>query len=137
MRLDSPFWKTYLVHGSSGHYKIGRSQRPEKRLYSLATTRSGERLTLLFVINDDVEADLHRQFAHLCVGGEWFREDPSIVAAFLNRKAVRMQGSFRVRKRSGWINDARAAVLADNAADAQAAAIVRAEQRWIALRERT
>lgn len=63
----------YFVGSEDGKVKIGTSAHMEKRLEALQTS-SASRLRLLLTIPGGVsmETELHRRFAHLREGGEWF-----------------------------------------------------------------
>jgi hypothetical protein len=73
-RRPSPGY-VYVLHGESGHYKIGRSSKPGKRLEKLAT-QAPYSITLLhsFPCEDAAltERALHAKFRDLRVKGEWF-----------------------------------------------------------------
>jgi len=66
--------KTYIIKDDiSGYYKIGRSKNPKNRLKQVCPTYSTP--LLVYVINDDYESMLHKQFNHKRVKGEWFNLD--------------------------------------------------------------
>lgn len=75
--------KTYLMHNpNSNLYKIGKSTNPEKRLIDIQGM-AGNPLNLIYVIDRDVESELHTMFATQCHYSEWFTdEDGSIQAYF-------------------------------------------------------
>jgi Meiotically up-regulated gene 113 len=75
--------KTYFVANEDGHIKIGKAIDPVHRLKCLQTG-SAQRLKILYVINNDVEAHLHKRFAHLRKSGEWFEASPALLA-FIDR----------------------------------------------------
>jgi hypothetical protein len=56
--------------------KIGHSRNPRVRLMEFQTAHPYPLELLLAMPGDpDVEIDLHRQFEHLRLTGEWFHED--------------------------------------------------------------
>ena len=61
--------------------KIGKSVCPRKRLPSIQTGNPRE-LTLHGVIDGDKEADIHSEFRHLHVRGEWFQADKELLDRF-------------------------------------------------------
>jgi hypothetical protein len=73
----------FIRSGESGPIKIGLSStsKVEQRVSELQTG-SPERLRLLGFVNGDRDAEqfLHRCFASLGIGGEWFKPDPSLVS---------------------------------------------------------
>lgn len=64
----------YFIGSADGKLKIGTSANIEKRFDALQTSAS-VKLTLLLTIpgGTDLEAELHRRFAHLRESGEWFQ----------------------------------------------------------------
>lgn len=66
----------YVVHSTSGHYKIGRSKDPHARFKQLTSTQGPYVYTLVNVLSTydmfEAEADYHRMFEHKRVRGEWF-----------------------------------------------------------------
>lgn len=61
------------------HIKIGRSSKPISRIGHLQAS-SGKQLTLLLTMpNGNRERQLHRQFAHLRISGEWFEKGPDLM----------------------------------------------------------
>lgn len=70
--------KTYImIDHNTGYYKIGKSKKPrflEKTLQSEKPT-----IEMLFVINKNIEKELHRRYSDKRVRGEWFRlEDKDV-----------------------------------------------------------
>lgn len=66
--------KTYLmVDDNTGLYKIGKSKNPNFREKTLQSEKPT--IEMLFVIDKDVECELHQKFSHKRVRGEWFRLD--------------------------------------------------------------
>lgn len=65
--------KVYFIQDDNGMIKIGYSSDPISRILALQTAHSG-RLSFLRVIDggQKTEAWLHRRYASLRVGGEWF-----------------------------------------------------------------
>jgi hypothetical protein len=64
-----------------GRVKIGYSANPKKRIASLQTA-SPTQLELIRIIEGtkDDEKDLHRKFAKLRIGGEWFTEKDELAS---------------------------------------------------------
>lgn len=62
--------QTYVVF-SRGLYKIGKSKNVETRLKSLKTANPD--IELLYLINEDVEKELHLRFKDSKYKNEWFR----------------------------------------------------------------
>lgn len=79
--LDHQYDKTdkpgfiYLIKTENGHYKIGKSKKPETRLTALSTSQPYN-LTLLHTIPvnymSQAENFLHKKFKHSRLKGEWF-----------------------------------------------------------------
>lgn len=64
--------KTYLIKDTeTGLIKIGRSENPQKRLFSLQCGNTNK-LKLIHIIDANIEQKLHYKFAHKRVRGEWF-----------------------------------------------------------------
>lgn len=65
----------------AGHIKIGKSVDPWKRLASLQTAHH-DPLEMLAIMpgSDDLEAGLHRAFGKFMKRGEWFEENPQLLA---------------------------------------------------------
>ena len=61
---------TYIVTDSSGMYKIGSAYDTKQRVKSLAT--GNPTLSVVLVIDGDVEKELHGMFESQRVKGEWF-----------------------------------------------------------------
>lgn len=61
---------TYIITDSSGMYKIGSSYDPKKRIKSLAI--GNPTISVVLVIDGDVEKELHGTFESQRVKGEWF-----------------------------------------------------------------
>lgn len=89
---DSPLVAEYAPTVWSGVYfieavgtglvKIGFSRNVKRRMEYLRTTCPHELRPLLLLTDGSpaLEAELHRQFAHCRVRGEWFRvEDPALL----------------------------------------------------------
>lgn len=66
----------YIIHSTSGHYKIGRSSDPQRRLSQLKATEGPFEYSLVNVLetNDanEAEKEFHAKFASKRVRGEWF-----------------------------------------------------------------
>ena len=63
---------TYVVaNHAQTRVKIGRSNNPPTRLASLQTGNH-DPLTIILILEGDLEAELHQQFAHSRLLGEWF-----------------------------------------------------------------
>jgi hypothetical protein len=77
-------WWIYVIE-SDGHVKIGRTTDVQQRLRALQTA-SAHALTLRAAVREQpplVERTIHQRFAHLRVGGEWFRLGADL-AAFID-----------------------------------------------------
>jgi len=74
----------YLFSERPGHYKIGISDDPERRLYELTKGPYKPELVHKFQTDDPsgVEAYWHKRFSGKLMRGEWFRLDASDVNAF-------------------------------------------------------
>lgn len=71
---------TYLVrHPGTGLIKIGRTRDIRTRLSALECG-AGQALTVLGVIDGDVERALHRRFANLREHGEWFSDPDGVIS---------------------------------------------------------
>ena len=68
----------YLIHSTSGLYKIGKSKTPRSRLSSLQTSTT-DKLEIIHLIETDcmsnLEDNIHRHVSHKQVHGEWFNLD--------------------------------------------------------------
>ena len=74
---------TYLmVDERDGLVKIGRSKNPEVRERTLQG--QAPRIKMLAICPGNIEAALHKQFAHYRVRGEWFRLEPAQVEAIIS-----------------------------------------------------
>lgn len=69
----------YVIHSTSGHYKIGHSDQPKRRLKELKKTQGPYEYRLVyhwvFSGKDEaayVERYLHRTFRSAKTKGEWF-----------------------------------------------------------------
>lgn len=66
---------TYFIKDEHEHVKIGWARNSQynlvQRLTALQTGNSDE-LTVLCVVDDISESDLHKKFGHLHIRGEWF-----------------------------------------------------------------
>lgn len=75
----------YLVSNGQ-HYKIGcTSRNPEQRIAELQTGSAQSLLLIALLETTDeqyLESELHRQFAHCNVRGEWFDLTPYDIARF-------------------------------------------------------
>lgn len=69
----------YFIGDKQGRVKIGRSRNVKERLRMLQVGNADD-LTLLATEpgRGRREAELQRQFAHLHLGGEWFRADKEL-----------------------------------------------------------
>lgn len=68
----------FLKSSLSDHIKIGYSQDPESRAKDLQVP--GARILAVVSGDRSVEAELHKRFAHLHVGREWYRPGPDLLA---------------------------------------------------------
>ncbi len=70
----------FIQQGDNGAIKIGYSTNPEKRLQTLRTASPLPlRILKIIVGGKTKEKDLHRQFAHLQMDGEWFQSTPELL----------------------------------------------------------
>lgn len=77
--------KTYLMHNPNNNlYKIGKSTNPRKRLKDMQGI-VGNPLELLYVIDGDIEHELHRQFAIYNHFSEWFTDDGGSIQAYFKK----------------------------------------------------
>lgn len=63
------------MQAETGEVKIGYAKDPEQRMRELQTGNPGE-IKLLAIVDHKgpaMERELHRQFAHLRIRGEWFK----------------------------------------------------------------
>ena len=64
--------KTYImIDHNTGYYKIGKSKKPRFREKTLQSEKPT--IEMLFVINKNIEKELHRRYSDKRVRGEWFR----------------------------------------------------------------
>jgi hypothetical protein len=74
---------TYIVRNPASELiKIGKTCDMKSRMQAL-TCGSGVPLEILAVIPSDIEQDLHKQFAHIRVRGEWFDDHNLEIRAYL------------------------------------------------------
>jgi len=83
--------KVYLFEDDADRYKIGRSKDPPTRRKSVAggygkTSRT--KIIMTFPGGSREEKELQNEFAHLHIEGEWFKKDPTILQAYVNRGAA-------------------------------------------------
>lgn len=83
LQSDSGF-HTYFA-AMRGVVKIGKSRNPLQRMTLVAKAQSGDVrpcgsgvLTVLLVLTEDIEKELHRRFAADRLIGEWFRHGTAI-----------------------------------------------------------
>jgi len=65
----------YLIQGSNGYYKIGKTTQPRKRLRKLSVVLPFDINVLHLIPTNDmsfVEKHLHEKYQHKRVRGEWF-----------------------------------------------------------------
>lgn len=75
--------KTYFIRSkTNGLIKIGKSHDPIARLRNISTI-SGTELIMIYVIDQDVENELHKLFCDLRVHGEWFRDEDSKISNYI------------------------------------------------------
>jgi hypothetical protein len=67
----------FMLDEQNNRIKIGKSINPISRLRQISGM-AGAKLSLIAVIDDDVEQELHRKFSDLSVYGEWFLPDERI-----------------------------------------------------------
>lgn len=80
---------TYLL--SDGEfYKIGTTISPAERAAKVQLGNAREIVVVAMAIGD-FEKQLHEQFSHLRVRGEWFRRDDAIVSWFSANGLVNLQ----------------------------------------------
>lgn len=79
--MDSGY--VYLIHASTGMYKIGKAKNPQARFSSLQTGNPGQ-LDLICTISSDstsiLEHNIHQRFINKHVRGEWFNLSDEDVA---------------------------------------------------------
>lgn len=74
---------TYFIQGAAGGpIKVGSSYDPERRRKDLQTGNHDE-LRVVATLRGNYEKWLHKEYADLCVRGEWF--DPTIIANIAER----------------------------------------------------
>lgn len=66
-----------MIDHNTGYYKIGKSKKPRFREKTLQSEKPT--IEMLFVINKNIEKELHRRYSDKRVRGEWFRlEDKDV-----------------------------------------------------------
>ncbi len=78
--------KTYLIQNlSTGYYKIGIGQNPNRRVKQLQTGSSGQ-LKIIFVLDKNVQKQLHQMFKHIRIrpNSQWFYNSVVILNHFQN-----------------------------------------------------
>jgi hypothetical protein len=85
----------FIKNVVSGHFKIGFSDNPRKRLKELQTG-SDNRLVLIKSIEGDkkLEASLHEQFSPYRLDGEWFSPSEDIMNFISGKTANTLEGKF-------------------------------------------
>jgi hypothetical protein len=85
----------FIKNVANGNIKIGFSETPTKRLRELQTG-STERLVLLKSIPGDhsLERQLHEQFAHCRLDGEWFSSADEILEFIRGQDRRALVGKF-------------------------------------------
>lgn len=73
----------YLIRANTGHFKIGRTRKPDDRIATFGVKLPFEVEYLAVIQTPDMyqlEADLHNQYSDKRVNGEWFNLLPDDVA---------------------------------------------------------
>jgi len=85
----------FIKNVVSGNFKIGFSDTPRKRLKELQTG-SADRLVLIKAIEGDKnrEGELHEQFAHDRLDGEWFSPSEEIMSFISGDTQRALEGKF-------------------------------------------
>ena len=84
--------KTYLIKNPvTKNYKIGKSTSPTRRCRDLKGL-AGAELELLYVIDKDVEKELHRKFKIYQVYSEWFDDTDGLILNFFRVEGKRNKG---------------------------------------------
>jgi len=70
----------FILNPATNLVKVGKGTDPVRRMQNLQTSIPDARLVLLHVINENVEAEMHRRLAHLRVSprSEWFTYSPAL-----------------------------------------------------------
>lgn len=76
---DRDGWVYFLVREADRAVKIGYSKNPSKRVPQLTTGAGPCYLAAEMPGTYKTESDLHKQFAHRCVGGEWFAPNDELL----------------------------------------------------------
>ena len=92
----------YLIQSKeTGHYKIGISKNPKKRIQQLNTGNSSK-LKLIHVFETEypfkLETALHNRYSHIIKYGEWFDFDPFIEVNFLKECELLNRGISHLKK---------------------------------------
>jgi hypothetical protein len=78
--------KTYFMKDKrNGFIKIGKSKNPTIREKTLQSEEPA--ISIVFVINKDIETELHRRFKSKRVRGEWFQLSPEDIDSIKNQYA--------------------------------------------------
>ena len=84
-------WVYFIRAGTSGPIKIGKAQNVRVRLSTLQTSTAVPLHVLGIVAGGrDRERELHEQFAHLRLRGEWFVPEPELLQ-FITQEASQWQ----------------------------------------------
>lgn len=95
--------KTYLMFDGDGYIKIGKSYNPEIREKTLMSTRPS--ISLLAYSDNDVEDELHEEYAEKNKRGEWFSlslNDVKDIIKKYNMKKVESYYSLMIELRKIW-----------------------------------
>lgn len=75
-RSDTRIGYVYLIQSPTGHYKIGHTSNPDKRIKTFESKLPFEIEFIHLICTEDrfaLEKELHRKFAQQRVRGEWFK----------------------------------------------------------------
>ena len=87
MEAEAKSIKTYLAYNPNNNlYKIGKSKNPSKSV-SLLRYIEGGNLEILYVVNEDLESELHKIFAIHCHAGEWFTDEGGSMQDYFKAKS--------------------------------------------------
>lgn len=81
-RQTTGFGYVYLIQSPTGAYKIGRTANPTDRMKTFSVKLPFEVEYVCVIQTEDMlglENQLHNQFAHLRINGEWFQLSPDDV----------------------------------------------------------
>lgn len=77
-KMYEPTFTYFIRQETGGPIKIGKATNIARRISSLQSS-CPVTLVCIAYVEGNFEFELHERFEWLCVGGEWFRDDPELL----------------------------------------------------------